>query len=172
MSETALKKTSSDPRVAAAIAHWAPRFVSNGVLLADFEEVTAGIERWEDWCRAWCERAKVHEGLGREALAQGHKLSAGEHLVRAGVYYHFAKFVFVHDPKQMREAHMRFPPARPARKTAIQPSGFSFGVLLGGYWPVIDSERARSRLPNLSTCSRATSSHPQWPRQAKIPTRC
>src|SRR2546427_9045375 len=65
MSEVATKTKSPDPRVAAAIAHWAPRFVSNGVLLADFEEVTAGIERWEDWCRAWCERAKVHKALGR-----------------------------------------------------------------------------------------------------------
>ena len=33
-----------DPRVASAISHWAPRFVSNGVLLADFEEVTASLE--------------------------------------------------------------------------------------------------------------------------------
>src|SRR6266568_1298717 len=107
MSEVELKTKSSDPRVAAAIAHWAPRFVSNGVLLADFEEVTAGIERWEDWSAAWCERGKVHEALGREALAEGCKLTAGEHLVRAAMYYHFAKFVFVHDQKQMREAHMQ-----------------------------------------------------------------
>ncbi|HKW36388.1 MAG TPA: alpha/beta fold hydrolase [Burkholderiales bacterium] len=107
MSEAAAKPRSSDPRVAAAIAHWAPRFVSNGVLLADFEEVTAGIARWEAWCAAWCERGKVHEALGREALKQGYKLSAGEHLVRAAMYYHFAKFVFVHDPKQMRDAHLQ-----------------------------------------------------------------
>ncbi len=107
MSEVETKTKSSDPRVAAAIAHWAPRFVSNGVLLADFEEVTAGIERWEDWCRAWCERGKVHEDLGRQALKEGYRLSAGEHLVRASMYYHFAKFVFVHDQKQMRAAHTR-----------------------------------------------------------------
>jgi 2,6-dihydroxypseudooxynicotine hydrolase len=107
MSEVQIKPKSSDPRVAAAIAHWAPRFVSNGVLLADFEEVTAGIERWEDWCSAWCERAEVHEALGRAALKEGYKLTAGEHLVRAAMYYHFAKFVFVHDLKQMRAAHLQ-----------------------------------------------------------------
>src|SRR6266487_384019 len=90
MSEVETKTKVSDPRVGTAIAHWAPRFVSNGVLLADFEEVTAGIERWEEWCRAWCERGKVHEALGREALAQGYKLTAGEHLVRAAMYYHLA----------------------------------------------------------------------------------
>ena len=96
-----------DARVASAIDHWAPRFVSNGVQLADFEEVTAGISRWEDWCAAWCARAGVHEALGREALAQGWRLTAGEHLVRAAMYYHFAKFVFVQDPAQMRAAHKK-----------------------------------------------------------------
>lgn len=107
MSDIELKRKSADPRVAAAIAHWAPRFVSNGVLLADFEEVTAGISRWEDWCAAWCERAKIHEALGREALREGFKLTAGEHLVRAAMYYHFGKFLFVHDQEQMRGAHMQ-----------------------------------------------------------------
>jgi 2,6-dihydroxypseudooxynicotine hydrolase len=96
-----------DPRVASAISHWAPRFVSNGVLLADFEDVTGGLERWEDWCAAWSARARIHEELGREELKNGFKLTAGEHLIRAGIYYHFAKFVFVRDPKQMKAAHLK-----------------------------------------------------------------
>jgi dipeptidyl aminopeptidase/acylaminoacyl peptidase len=98
---------SQDPRIQSAIAHWGTRFVSNGVLLADFQDVTQSLTRWEDWCQAWCERAVVHEELGREALAQGYKLSAAEHLSRAAVYYHFAKFVFVHDVAQMRAAHQK-----------------------------------------------------------------
>ena len=32
-------------------------------------------------------------------------ITAGEHLQRAGVYYHFAKFLFVHDLAQMKAAH-------------------------------------------------------------------
>ena len=123
MSEVQTKSKPADPRVAAAIAHWAPRFVSNGVLLADFEEVTAGIERWEGWCAAWCERAKVHESLGRESLAQGYKLTAGEHLVRAAMYYHFAKFVFVHDPKQMRDAHRQSVECYKAALPLMRPPG-------------------------------------------------
>lgn len=97
----------SDPRVASAISHWAPRFVSNGVLLADFEDVTKALTRWEDWCAAWSARAAVHEALGRESLKNGFKLTASEHLIRAAIYYHFAKFVFVQDVKQMRAAHMK-----------------------------------------------------------------
>jgi 2,6-dihydroxypseudooxynicotine hydrolase len=96
-----------DPKVASAISHWAPRFVSNGVILADFEEVTASIRSWDDWCAAWSERAKLHEDLGKESLSDGYRLSAGEHLVRAAIYYHFAKFLFVHDPAQMRAAHAK-----------------------------------------------------------------
>ena len=99
--------SSKDPRVASAISHWAPRFVSNGVLLADFEDVTGSLERWEDWCAAWSARAKVHEDLGRDALKAGYRLTGGEHLVRAAIYYHFAKFVFVQDQKQMRAAHLK-----------------------------------------------------------------
>ena len=96
-----------DARVASAIAHWAPRFVSNGVMLADFEEVTGSIERWEDWCAAWSARAKMHEDLAKESLNQGYRLTAGEHFVRAAIYYHFAKFVFVQDLLQMRAAHAK-----------------------------------------------------------------
>jgi fermentation-respiration switch protein FrsA (DUF1100 family) len=96
-----------DQRVSSAISHWAPRFVSNGVLLADFEDVTKSLTRWEDWCAAWSARAAIHEQLGRESLKGGFKLTASEHLIRAAIYYHFAKFVFVQDVKQMRAAHMK-----------------------------------------------------------------
>jgi len=112
-----------DPRVASAIAHWAPRFVANGVLLADFQEVTAGIARWEDWCRAWCDRAGLHERLGREALDQGWNLTAGEHLARAAVYYHFAKFVFVIDPAQLRAAHAKALECRTLALPYLRPPG-------------------------------------------------
>ncbi len=96
-----------DALIESAISHWAPRMVSNGVMLTDFQEVTASVARWDDWCAAWCKRGEVHEALGREALAGGFGLTAAEHLSRAAVYYHFAKFVFVHDVPQMRAAHQR-----------------------------------------------------------------
>ena len=84
---------SSDPLLKAAIAHWGPRFVANGVVLTDFEEVTGSLTSYDDWCRAWSARAAHHEELGRAALAKKHFLTAGECLQRAGVYYHFASFL-------------------------------------------------------------------------------
>ena len=112
-----------DARVQSAIAHWAPRFVSNGVPLTDFEEVTAGIERWEDWCRAWSARGAVHEELGRTALADGRRLSAGEHLTRAAVCYHFSKFVFVVDYAQMKAAHRKAVECRNLALPLLVPPG-------------------------------------------------
>ena len=96
-----------DERVASAIAHWAPRFTANGVTVSDFESITSGLERWADWCAAWSSAGAEYEALGRAALAEGRLLSAGEHLARAAVYFHFGKFVFVDYPEQMREAHAR-----------------------------------------------------------------
>jgi 2,6-dihydroxypseudooxynicotine hydrolase len=94
-----------DERVASAISHWAPRFTTNGVAVADFERVTSGLSRWEDWCSAWSAVAAEHEELGAQALAEGRSRSAGGHYAQAAVYFHFAKFLFVHDIDQLRLAH-------------------------------------------------------------------
>ncbi|MGH8622533.1 MAG: alpha/beta hydrolase [Burkholderiales bacterium] len=119
----AIVKTKKDPRVEAAISHWAPRFVINGVPLTDFQEVTAGCSRWEDWCAAWSARAAVHEALGEEALKEGFKLSAGEHYTRAALCYHFGKFLFVNDLEQMKRAHRKAVDCRNQALPLIDPPG-------------------------------------------------
>lgn len=112
-----------DARVASAIHHWAPRLVANGVPLTDFQEVTAGIRQWAEWCAAWCARAAVHEEIGRQALADGFHLSAAQHLTTAAVCYHFAKFVFVHDVNEMRAAHMKAVECRRLALPYLRPAG-------------------------------------------------
>ena len=112
-----------DALVQSAVHHWAPRFVSNGVPLTDFEEVTAKLERWEEWCDAWCKNAAIHEGIGRAALADGCNLSAAHHLTTAGVCYHFAKFVYVRDVAQMRAAHMKAVECRKLALPHLRPAG-------------------------------------------------
>lgn len=104
MSETA---KNIDPRVASATAHWAHRMVTNGVPLADFQDVTSSITQWDEWCAAWCLRGDVHAALGEEALGEGNGLSAGQHFATAAVCYHFGKFLFVHDLPQMKAAHRK-----------------------------------------------------------------
>lgn len=114
---------SSDALVKAAIAHWGARFVANGVTLTDFQEVTGSLKKYDDWCAAWSARAAHHEELGRAALERGHHLTAGECLQRAGVYYHFAAFLFVNDVPQMKAAHMKAVACRQAALPYLRPPG-------------------------------------------------
>lgn len=123
MNESNLATGKRDARVDAAIHHWAPRFVANGVPLADFEEVTSGIARWEDWCAAWSARGATHEALGETALAAGYRLTAGAHFNRAALCYHFAKFVFVNAYDEMRAAHMKAVACRTRALPLIEPAG-------------------------------------------------
>ena len=114
---------SSDELLTSAIAHWGARFVANGVNLSDFEDVTASMSSYDEWCAAWSKRAALHEEIGREALAKGHTLTAGECLQRAGVYYHYATFLFVHDIPQMRIAHQKQIACRQAALPYLSPPG-------------------------------------------------
>jgi dipeptidyl aminopeptidase/acylaminoacyl peptidase len=88
-------------------AHWMSRMTVNGVAPSDFQDIMATLERWEDWCRKWSERAAVHEAMGRDALDGRKFQSAAEHLSRAAATYHFAKYLFVQDMDQMRVAHRK-----------------------------------------------------------------
>jgi pimeloyl-ACP methyl ester carboxylesterase len=96
-----------DARVEAAVAHWAPRFVANGVDFNDFARTTARVERWADWLDAWTQTAAEHRALAEEAEADGNERSAGEAYLAAALCYHFAKFVWVLDPGRNRETTRR-----------------------------------------------------------------
>ncbi|MFG1710588.1 alpha/beta hydrolase family protein [Nonomuraea sp. M3C6] len=95
-----------DELVASAVSHWAPRFTTNGVAVADFERVISGLKDWDGWCSAWSSVGAEYEALGAEAMREGRLRSAGQHYVQASVCHHFGKFLFVQDPGQMREAHL------------------------------------------------------------------
>lgn len=94
-----------DARITSALANWAPRFTTNGVIVSDFQEVTGPLEHWGQWCSAWSGAAAGHERLGRDALSEGRTRSAGEHLARAALYYHFGKFLYFEDRDEARDAH-------------------------------------------------------------------
>ena len=84
----------SDERVQAAIKNWAPRFTSQGVDYNDFFRTTSSVEKWDDWCSAWCAIGDVHFELATKAEAAGNLVSAGEAYIGAALCYHFGKFLF------------------------------------------------------------------------------
>ena len=112
-----------DARIETAVAHWAHRMVTNGVPLADFEDVGKKVERWPDWCAAWVARGSFHEDMGRAALAAGHTVSAGEHLTTAAACFHFGKFLFADYPDEMKAAHARAVACRTDALPYLRPAG-------------------------------------------------
>jgi pimeloyl-ACP methyl ester carboxylesterase len=87
----------TDERLAAAVTHWASRFIANGIDYNDFRTTTDRIDRWEDWLDEWTQTAQAHLALAEQADARGGRRSAGEAYVRAAVCFHFSKFVWVLD---------------------------------------------------------------------------
>jgi len=140
---TANSETQIDPRVASAAAHWSHRFVTNGVPLADFQDVTGAIKTWDAWCAAWVERGAVHEDLAKEASAAGHMLSAGGHWTTAAVCHHFGKFLFVHDKAQMKAAHGRAVAARNAALPQLDPPGERVAIPYGDHTLYANLRRPR-----------------------------
>jgi dienelactone hydrolase len=121
-----------DELVQSAIANWAPRFTTNGVAVADFVRVTRAVDRWADWCAAWSGVAAEHEALAVEALRARRWRSAGQHFAQAAVYYHFGKFLFVQDRRQMRTAHAAAVRCLDAALPYLDPAGRRVEIPYGG----------------------------------------
>jgi pimeloyl-ACP methyl ester carboxylesterase len=122
-----------DGRVQAAIDHWGPRFITNGVDYNDFVRTTSALERWEDWLDAWTQTAEVHLALAQEAEAARRERSAGEAYVRAAVCLHFAKFVWVLDARRNRETTERAVAALYAAHRLLDPTAERIEAPLDGH---------------------------------------
>ena len=128
----------SDPRVDAAIAHWAPRFIAQGVDYNDFVRTTERIQTWADWCTEWQRTAAEHETLARAAEARKSPLSAADAWVQAAMCHHFGKFVFFDDMEQLRSASAAtaadFARAAPLLDPPAEPVRIPYaGTFLPGY---------------------------------------
>lgn len=139
-----------DAKIKAARAGWMIRMTAGGVPLSDFLEVTHSIDRWEDWCQAWCERAAMHEKTGRLCLANTQNASAATHLTTAALEYHFAKFLFTHDVGQMKAAHMKAVECRSLALPHLSPPGERVAIPFEGkqlYGNLRKPLNASARLP-------------------------
>lgn len=122
----------ADERVEAAVAHWAPRFVANGVDLNDFRRVTSAIGTWQEWLPAWVENGDAHASRAREAEELGRARTAGEAWNRAALSYHFAKFVWMLDEDLRRDATMRAVSALRSAHRHLDPAAERLEILYRG----------------------------------------
>lgn len=94
-----------DANLRAALSHWAPRMVANGVDYNDIQTTIARVQVWRDWCSEWMRTAARHEAIARAAEARHASLSAAEAWTRAALCHHFGKFVYFDDMDAYRRAH-------------------------------------------------------------------
>ena len=127
----------ADALLDTAISNWGPRFTANGVDASDYARITSSLDSWGDWCAGWSRGAEDHLALAEAALAHDRHRSAGEFFARAATYFHFAKFLFVHDLEQARHAHDRAVEALTRALPLLDPVGrreiidFDGSVLVG-----------------------------------------
>ena len=88
----------TDAKLHAVVANWYPRFLANGIAYFDLTRTLDAVISWDDWADAWTATADRYDALGREALADGHRVTAAEHLRRAALTLQFAQFVLTEDP--------------------------------------------------------------------------
>ncbi len=80
------------------------RMMSNYVSPWERERLQEEIKDWSQWCRAWSAAAEGHVARGDEALQAGHGETAAQAYITAGLFYHWASFLFTHDEEQFRAA--------------------------------------------------------------------
>lgn len=93
-----------DDRLESMYRRFTWRILSNYVSPWEFEQLREQITDYEQWCGAWSRQAEGHVERGDAALAAGRRVTAGDAYLRAGLFYHWASFMFSHDQDQFRAA--------------------------------------------------------------------
>jgi 2,6-dihydroxypseudooxynicotine hydrolase len=91
------------------------RLLGDGVPGGDVAAARSELTYWDQWYAFWAARGDYYEDLARAALARERKQSAGELFWHACLSYHYAQFLWFHEPAN-REAGQK-------RKTALYREG-------------------------------------------------
>lgn len=79
------------------------RMLYDGVPYFDIQRAGESVADLDQWFDFWAQAGKRYEALGEEALQNGATVSAGEWLWQASLSFHYAQFMWFHDPMR-REA--------------------------------------------------------------------
>ena len=83
------------------------RMLSDGIPYPDYQEAIDRIETLEEWFDFWAGKGALYELLGDDALSAGNRVSAGEWLWQAALSFHYAQFMWFHDPARREEGQRR-----------------------------------------------------------------
>ena len=85
----------------------AGRMLADGIPYPDFRQATEEIGSLGDWFDFWAAKGEQYEALGEQALAAGHRVSGGEWLWQASLSFHYAQFMWFHDPARREQGQQR-----------------------------------------------------------------
>jgi 2,6-dihydroxypseudooxynicotine hydrolase len=83
------------------------RMLSDGIPYGDYGEALERVETLSEWFDFWAEKGNAYEALGDAAIAAGNDVSGGEWLWHAALSFHYAQFMWFHDPSKREEGHRR-----------------------------------------------------------------
>lgn len=120
------------------LTYWTPRLVADGVDANDVLNVSGQVSGWSEWTPAWAKVADHYHGVAQERLKAGHRVSAGEALVRASLACHCGQVVAFHDPAEKARLQARkvalFREAAPLLRPPAERIEIPFGdITLPGY---------------------------------------
>jgi pimeloyl-ACP methyl ester carboxylesterase len=121
-----------DAEVQAALDHWAPRFIQNGVDYNDFVRTVRRVDTWGQWLPEWSRTADEQAGFAREAEAENHLRTAGHAWRRAATDRHFGKFVWMVDLDLARAATLQAVEEMTAAHRHLDPTAERLEVPLDG----------------------------------------
>ncbi len=121
-----------DAEVQAALDHWAPRFIQNGVDYNDFVRTVKRVDTWDRWLPEWARTADEQAGFAREAEADGHRVTAGHAWRRAATDRHFGKFVWMVDLDLARQASLQSVEEMRAAHRLLDPTAERLEVPMDG----------------------------------------
>lgn len=116
--------------VQSALRVHAGRFVGDGVHPVDLDTIIAGVRRWDEWFPAWAAIGDRYQRLADEALQTGDTTTAGEWLWQASISYHYAQFLFFHDPERRESGQRKKQELYDRAAPLLVPPARRFGVPL------------------------------------------
>ena len=83
------------------------RMLADGVPFPDYREATEQIGDLSGWFDFWIAKGSAYEALGDAAIAAGNPVSGGEWLWYASLSFHYAQFMWFHDPTRREQGQRR-----------------------------------------------------------------
>lgn len=83
------------------------RMLADGIPFPDYRQASEQIDDLAGWFDFWVAKGQAYEALGDAAIAAGQTVSGGEWLWHASLSYHYAQFMWFHDPSRREEGQRR-----------------------------------------------------------------